>query len=79
MKVYWSEEAARRLREIAEYIAKDSPVAAQQVVERLLQRSGLLSTPVPMGRRLPEFPDSALREVLEWPYWLIYAITEHVL
>lgn len=77
MKVYWSEEAARRLREIAEYIAKDSPMAAQQVVERLLQRSRLLSTPVPLGRRLPEFPDSALREVLERPYRLIYTATEH--
>lgn len=78
MKVYRSEEAARRVRQFADYTAKDSPMAAQQVIERLLQRSRLVSTPVPVGRRLPEFPDSALREVLELPYRLIYTVPSTV-
>ncbi len=75
MRVFWSAEAVRRLRAIAEYIAKDSPQAAQDVAARLLRRSRDLAQPPLLGRRLPEFPDSELRELLERPYRLIYALT----
>jgi len=76
MKVYWSDEATRRLRELAAYIAKDSPQAAKQVAATLLKRSRELAEPPLLGRRVPEYPDSALREVLERPYRLIYQVTE---
>lgn len=75
MKVYWSDEASRRLREITDYIAKDSPNAARSVAALLLRRSRLLAEPPLLGRRLPEYPDADLREILERPYRLIYAVT----
>jgi toxin ParE1/3/4 len=77
MKVYWSHEASRRLREITRYIAKDSPGAAQEVAKRLLQRSLALAAEGPpvLGRRLPEYPDADIRELLERPYRLIFEIT----
>lgn len=77
MRVYWSAEATRRLRAITDYIALDSPVAAKRVAMRLLQRSLVLGSegsPV-MGRKLPEYPDSSLRELLDRPYRLIYEVT----
>lgn len=76
MRVYWSDEATRRLRELTAYIAKDSPQAAKQVAAGLLKRSRSLAEPPLLGRRVPEYPDSALREVLERPYRLIYQVTE---
>lgn len=75
MKVYWSDEASRRLREITRYIGQDSPSAARQVAAMLLRRSRTLAQPPLLGRQLPEYPDADLRELLERPYRLIYAVT----
>jgi toxin ParE1/3/4 len=41
----------------------------------LLRSSRDLAQPPLLGRRLPEFPDSELRELLERPYRLIYAVS----
>jgi len=74
MKVYWTLEARARLLDIQEYIAHYSPKAARSVAARLLQRSRKLSTPPFTGRRLPEYPEAELREVLERPFRLIYRV-----
>lgn len=75
MRVYWSMEATRCLREIVAYIAQDSPTAARKVAARLLRRSRQLNVPPLMGRRMAEYPDDDLRELLERPYRLIYCVT----
>jgi len=72
MKVYWTLEARERLLEIQAYISPYSPKAARSVVARLLQRSHKLAVPPMTGRRLPEYPEAELREVLERPFRLIY-------
>lgn len=74
MKVYWTLEARARLLEIQAYIAQYSPSAARSVAARLLQRSRRLGVPPISGRRLPEYPDADLREVLERPYRVIYQV-----
>ena len=76
MRVYWSKEATERLRDLAAYIAKRSPKAAKQVAAGLLKRSRSLSEPPLLGRDVPEYPDSGLRELLERPYRLIYQVTD---
>lgn len=76
MKVYWSHEARRRLREITAYISKDSPNAANAVAKALLDRSRSLEEPPLLGREVPEYPNSGLRQVLERPYRLIYQVTD---
>ena len=75
MKIWWSREARTRLREIHAFIAKDSPAAADKVIATLIHRSMSLVTPPLTGRRLPEYPDTDLRELLERPYRLIYIAT----
>lgn len=75
MRVIWSAEAARCLREIVAYIAQDSPTAARKVAARLLLRSRQLREPPLLGRRMHEYPDDDLRELLERPYRLIYRVT----
>lgn len=75
MKVYWTAEARARLLDIQAYIAQDSPQAAREVAARLLRRSRTLATPPLTGRRLPEYPDDDLRELLERPFRLIYLVT----
>jgi toxin ParE1/3/4 len=76
MKVYWTPEARERLLEIQTYISQFSPTAARSVTSRLLQRSRKLASPPITGRRLPEYPETDLREVLERPFRLIYRLKE---
>lgn len=75
MIVVWSAEAARQLRDIVDYIGMENPEAARRVAARLLLRSKALAEPPPEGRRLPEYPDTDLRELLERPYRIIYRTT----
>lgn len=72
----WSAEAAEQLREITDYVAERNPQVARRIAAVLLRRSRHLAQPPLTGRRLPEFPDADLRELLERPYRLIHRITD---
>lgn len=74
MKVYWTSEARARLIEIQTYIARESPMVARDVVARILRRSRQLAVPPLLGRRLPEYPNADLREILERPFRIIYVV-----
>ena len=65
------------MREITSYIAKDSPAAAKEVAKRLLMYSRTLAEEGPhlLGRRLPEYPEADLLELLKRPYRLIFERT----
>jgi plasmid stabilization system protein ParE len=75
MRVYWTQEARNRLREIQAYIAKDSPRGAKQVIDRLVRRSLQLAELPNSERRVPEYPEAELRELLERPFRIIYRVT----
>ena len=75
MKVYWTLEARARLLEIQTYIARESPMVAREVTARLLRRSQQLALPPPLlGRRLPEYPNADLRELMERSFRIIYVV-----
>lgn len=74
MRVYWTLEARARLYEIHAYIARESPLVAREVTERVLRRSQQLATPPLLGRRLPEYPHADLRELMERPFRIIYRV-----
>ena len=72
MIVYWSDKAKARLKEIYDYIGKDSPIRARQVVDRLTRRSESLALLPRSDRAVPEYPQDALREVHERPFRIIF-------
>lgn len=74
MEVVWTAKARARLRELHDYIAKDSPQRALAVVDRLTARALLLAEPPLTGRRVPELSRDDIREWLERPFRLIYRI-----
>jgi plasmid stabilization system protein ParE len=74
MKVYWSHKARDRLREIHAYIAQDSPPSADRMVDLLLRHGERLALQPRTERRVPEYPEDDLHEVMERPFRLIYRV-----
>jgi plasmid stabilization system protein ParE len=71
-RVIWTRKSLEDLREIHNYIAKDSKRYAQIQVERI-QTSALKTGRFPeIGRIVPEFPKGAWRELLIGNYRVIY-------
>jgi toxin ParE1/3/4 len=68
----WSRRSLEDLREIHDYIARDSKRYAQVQVERI-QVSALKIGRFPeIGRIVPEFPTGLWREILTGNYRVIY-------
>ena len=74
MRVYWTDRAKARLKELESYIAQDSESAAKKVVKRLLIKSNQISLLPYSGRKVPEYGQDDIREMLVKPYRIIYRI-----
>jgi len=72
MTVLWSAEARSRLAAIHEHIANDSPRDAEALIRRLIDRVVQLESAPRSGRKVPEYSDTNLRELLSRPYRIIY-------
>lgn len=72
MKVVWTEEAQAHLDGIHRYIATDAPFYARRVVDKLTRRSEQLIAHPHSGRIVPEYEVKMLRELIVFPYRLIY-------
>jgi plasmid stabilization system protein ParE len=65
--------------EALEFIGQDSPVAADEMLERSVTGLAQLRDFPESGRVVPEFPDLLYREVLVNPYRFFYLITNEAL
>jgi len=72
--VKWTVPARHDLKEIHDYIARDSNVYAKKVSEEIVERSGLLRTYPQIGRVVPEIGNPEIRELLIYSYRLIYEV-----
>jgi plasmid stabilization system protein ParE len=75
MKVIWTEQAWGRLLEIERFIARDDASAASRLVDKLIDRGDSLKEHSRRGRRLPELPESGLRELIVDNYRIVYRRT----
>jgi len=73
MKVIWTEGAAEDLKEISDYISKDSPDAAQRVAKAIYDRVMRLKSPLYKGRTREE--ETSLELVIpSLPYIVLYEV-----
>lgn len=78
MKIFWTEAALSQLQAIYDYISQTSTDYASRMIDRLTKRSIQIAEFPYSGRMVPEYALNEIREVLEWPYRIIYLInTEH--
>jgi toxin ParE1/3/4 len=78
-RVQWAEAAVRDLEELIGYIAADSPLNAERILDKLKRRAGTLESAPSRGRVVPELAHFGLRswrELIVKPYRIIYRIDE---
>jgi plasmid stabilization system protein ParE len=75
-EVVWAESARDALDEVIEYIARDSPQAAVQMLEEVLRAGGSLATLSERGRIVRELNDPTIRELLVFKYRLLYEVED---
>ena len=73
-RVVWSPRAVRDLEAIADYIAEDSPAYASVVVRSIVSQTKRLARFPRSGRKVPEFDDENIREVLAYSYRIVYEL-----
>jgi plasmid stabilization system protein ParE len=74
MKIIWSPLAVDRASEIAEYIARDKPSAADKWINTVFSKVGQLESLPEIGRVVPEIRNEQFRELIYGNYRIIYRI-----
>ncbi len=74
MRIIWSPLAVDRASEIADYIARDKPTAAEKWVNAVFSKVEQLKSSPEIGRIVPEVNNSQFRELLYGNYRIIYRI-----
>lgn len=77
MKARWSQQARNDLVAIFQFVAKDNPRAARNLLAKLkASERFVLDTPL-AGRVVPEFQVANIRERILPPYRVIYQVQLH--
>jgi len=74
--VKWSLPARNDLKQIHDYIAKDSRYYARNVIQEIVAKTEALTELPEIGRTVPEIRDQNIRELIVYSYRLIYEISE---
>ena len=72
--VRWTKPAKLDLRQIHDYIARDSKLYAKKVSLEIVEKSETLNSFPKSGRIVPEIEDPNIRELFIYSYRLIYEI-----
>jgi len=79
MKIQWSPLAVERISEIADYIAMDSPMAAERWVHSIFDRVEQSKDFSKSGRSVPEIHRKDIRELIIANYRIVYRIETRVI
>jgi len=71
-RLRWTEQAVDQLGAIAEYVSRSSPVYAEQLVQRIATRLEQVRVFPASGAPVAEVETPEIRQLLEWPYRIIY-------
>jgi addiction module RelE/StbE family toxin len=73
-KVKWTNLALDDLRSIYDYISQDSAKYADRLVDKIIEKVEMLENNPQVGRKVPEFDNESIRELIEGSYRIIYRI-----
>ncbi len=73
-QVHWAESALDDMKDILEFVRKDSPAYADRLAVRLTAATRSLASFPRLGPIVPEIQEDAIREIWVRPYRRIYVI-----
>ena len=71
-------DAREDMRQIEEYISKDSVYYANKTIEGIVEKTKYLSMFPYMGRKIPEFNNTNFRELIYKSYRILYRVNYNV-
>jgi toxin ParE1/3/4 len=74
VNVTWTDTALGHLTAIHDYIAQDSPRYALAMIDRITRHSQQCGCFPLLAGKVPEYDRDDIREVLEYPYRVIYRV-----
>ncbi len=74
MTVYWTQNAKRELCAVHDYIAQNSARYARGMVDRITRKTEQLAQWPQLGAKVREQGDESVREILAYPYRIIYRV-----
>jgi addiction module RelE/StbE family toxin len=79
VKVVWTKRALDDLKDIGDYISKDSFKYAKITLEKLVETAITIENNPLSGRYVPEFNDKKLKEIIKGNYRVIYKVHNETL
>ena len=76
VKIVWTRQSADELKDIFDYIAKDSRRYAENQVKRIKEKTQVLKTQPESGRIVPELEIEQIWELIEGTYRIVYRLIE---
>ena len=73
--VRWTKPAKLDLKQIHDYIARDSKFYAEKIALEFVEKTEILNSFPEAGRIVPEIGDTNIRELFVYSYRLIYEIS----
>jgi toxin ParE1/3/4 len=74
VKINWTNESKKWLKEIYDYIAKDNKNTAKRVINEIIAETEVLYNFPKIGQRLLEWPNREIRMLLYGHYRIVYII-----
>lgn len=74
MEIVWTNQALNKLNKIVDYIAQDDFVTAEKWASTIIEKTDQLIAHPELGRVVPEYNESSLRELIFGSYRVIYRI-----
>ncbi len=76
-RIVWARRAFQDLETIVSYIAQDSPAYASAVLKNIVSQTRTLTSFPRSGRKVPEFDNEDIRELLAYSYRIIYRLQQN--
>lgn len=73
-KLIWSPAALDDLHDIVVFIARDNPDRAMSFGYELISETDRLQSSPEFGRRVPEYQNPNIREIIFRPYRIVYRV-----
>ena len=77
VQINWTLQATSDLKDIAEYISKDSKKYAKLQIVRIRFRTKILSSQIYSGKMVLEIGNQNIRELIEGNYRIIYKVVNN--